>query len=97
VKLWLGRDFWRSCVLRKLSFLSAELNGSPVVSAGKETSHKPEVVMKLGRERSGGQDADNVCGSEPAICNITKDKQLNSQTFTQISQRTSLLGNPLRL
>lgn len=76
----------------------SELNGSPVVSAGKETSHKPEVaVMELGRERSGGQDADNVCGSDPAICNITKDKQLNTQPFTKISQRTSLLEKEKKL
>lgn len=76
----------------------SELNGSPVVSAGKETNQKPEVVvMALGRERSGGQDANNVCGSDPAICNISKDEQLHTQTFTQISQRASLLGKEKKL
>jgi len=66
------------------------------LNAGKGTSHEPEDVVELSRERSGGKDADCIYRNDPVICNITKDKQLNLETFTsQISQRTFLPGDPL--
>lgn len=87
----------RSCSLGGAA--EAVLISSLSFSTEKERAHETEVSCGPGSQnvsQPSGKDADNIDRNDPAVCNITKDKQLNTQTSTsQSSQRTSIPGDPL--
>lgn len=57
-----------------------------------EASHESEdIVAEVGGERSTGKDADNSDRIDPAICNVTKEEQLKTQTFASQSNETTIL------
>lgn len=100
VEYLVGRDSNATFTLSLFSSFCAELNGSSVANAGKETVQKPENVttvsapVESGEKKSDSKAADNIVRKQPAICSVAKDKQPNTQTVTsQSSQRTSMPGD----
>lgn len=57
-----------------------------------EASHGSEdIVVEVGGERSTGKDADNFDRNDSAICNLTKEEQLKTQTFASQSTESTIL------